>query len=100
MATPETEKPWFCYMLRCRDGLFYVGITNDLEDRVREHNRGKDSDFTARRRPVQLVWTEQQLSRQAARKREVEIKGWGRRKKFKLVSEHPSPAAQGKGASD
>ncbi len=100
MATPDTEKPWFCYMLCCRDQSFYVGITNDPEDRVREHNRGKDSEYTAKRRPVQLIWAEQQSSREDARRREVEIKSWSRRKKLELIVQNPSPLAQGKGASD
>ena len=43
MSGNDADRPWFCYMLRCRDGSFYVGITNDLEERLIEHNRGKDS---------------------------------------------------------
>jgi predicted GIY-YIG superfamily endonuclease len=103
MAEISAGHPWFCYMLRCRDGSFYVGITNDLEDRIREHNRGKDSAYTAKRRPVSLVWSEQHADQQAARRREVEIKGWSRSKKMQLLGVNPapsgvnpSPIAQGK----
>lgn len=80
MAESGTKKPWFCHMLRCRDGSFYVGITNDLEERTAEHNRGKDSAYTAKRLPVRLVWSEQHPSREAARRQEIEIKGWRRKK--------------------
>lgn len=79
------DGPWYCYMLRCSDGTFYVGITNDLEERLREHNRGKDSAYTAKRRPVRLVWSEPHPTKEAARRREIEIKGWSRRKKAGLL---------------
>ena len=58
--------------------------------------------FTARRRPVALVWCEEQPNRTLAQKREKEMKGWSREKKLNLRKEYrlgvnPSPAAQGKG---
>ena len=98
MGENDSEKPWSCYMLLCRDGSFYVGITNDLAERLTEHTRGKDSIYTARRRPVRLVWSEQFGSQNEARKREVEIKGWSRRKKLNLLRINPSASPQGKGA--
>ena len=97
-----TQKAWFCYMVRCRDGSFYVGMTNDLEERIKEHNWGVKSEYTTKRRPVQLVWREPQADRAAASKREREIKGWSRKKKLELVEayrrrENPSPADAGSG---
>jgi predicted GIY-YIG superfamily endonuclease len=86
-------KDWFCYMVRCKDGAFYVGMTNDLQMRIREHNWGVKSQFTAKRRPVSLVWFEKQADRSAARSREKEIKGWRREKKLRLMEGfNPSPA--------
>ena len=79
------DEPWFCYMLQCSDGSFYVGIANDLEERLKEHSWGKDSEYTAKRRPVTLVWHQEFASKQDARKREVELKGWSRRKKLELI---------------
>ena len=99
------ESIWFCYMVRCRDGAFYIGIATDIEERVKRHNWGVGPEFTARRRPVELVWSACCGSCEAARKREKEIKGWSRTKKFELVKHrervNPSPAsrAQGKGES-
>ena len=81
----ENNRVWFCYMVRCSDGSFYVGMTNDLEERIKEHNWGVKSEYTSKRRPVELVWCEPQVDRLAARKREREIKGWTRRKKLELV---------------
>jgi predicted GIY-YIG superfamily endonuclease len=79
-------EPWFCYMLRCRDGSLYVGMTNDVAGRVGKHNRGLGPEFTKRRRPVELIWSQEFLDRLAARERDVELKGWSRKKKLSLVA--------------
>ena len=83
----EVAGSWFCYMVRCADGSFYVGISNDLDERVRRHNWGVGPKFTAQRRPVVLVWCERCGTSEAARFREKEIKGWSRAKKLRLVNE-------------
>jgi putative endonuclease len=83
MSEPE---PWFCYMLRCRDGSLYVGMTNDVANRVEKHNRGLGPEFTKKRRPVELIWSQEFVDRVAAREREVELKGWNRKKKLSLVA--------------
>jgi len=80
-------------MLRCRDGSLYVGITNDVALRVEKHNRGLGPEFTKKRRPVELIWNQEFLDRFAARKKEVELKGWKRSKKLALVRDC---AAKGK----
>ena len=96
---------WFCYMVQCRDGSFYVGIAIDVDERVKRHNWGVGPGYTAKRRPVELIWSECCGSCEAARQREKEIKGWSRTKKFELVKQwqrvNPSLAsqAQGKGES-
>jgi len=77
-------QPWFCYMVRCKDDSLYVGMTNDLEERIREHNWGVKSEFTTKRRPVVLIWWEEQPDRETAWKREKELKGWSRKKKLEL----------------
>jgi putative endonuclease len=75
---------WFTYILECADGSFYVGITNDLNLRVAEHNDGQGARWTAKRRPVKLRYAESHPSKSEARKREIEIKGWRRNKKIGL----------------
>jgi predicted GIY-YIG superfamily endonuclease len=72
-------------MVRCKDASFYVGIAIDVEDRVKRHNWGIGPQYTARRRPVELVWSERCGGAGAARAREKEIKGWSREKKIELV---------------
>jgi putative endonuclease len=101
----ETEAIWSCYMVRCSDGSLYVGIATDVEERVKRHNWGVGPGYTAKRRPVELVWSERCGDSQAARRREKEIKGWSRTKKFELVKRwrgvnpSPAPLAQGEGES-
>ena len=47
----------FTYILRCADGSFYVGSTRgDLPTRLGQHNAGTGARYTARRRPVELIW--------------------------------------------
>ena len=58
MARENDGQPWSCYILRCRDGSFYVGITHDVKLRLAKHNQGQAPLYTARRRPVRLVWSE------------------------------------------
>lgn len=76
---------WYTYILRCRDGSFYVGITNKLQSRVQEHNCGLGPHYTFFRRPVKLIYFEEFCNKSEARKREIQIKGWTRKKKELLA---------------
>ena len=49
---------WQIYIIECRDGSLYTGITIDLEKRLAAHNAGKGAKYTTSRRPVQLVYRE------------------------------------------
>ena len=72
-------------MVRCKDSSLYVGIASDVAERVKRHNWGVATAFTANRRPVELVWSECCGSVFQARVREKEIKGWSRSKKLELM---------------
>jgi putative endonuclease len=74
-------------MVRCRDESLYVGVATDPEHRVREHNWGVGAKFTAKRRPVELIWWEELPDHKTARRRELELKGWRREKKLRLLSD-------------
>jgi predicted GIY-YIG superfamily endonuclease len=78
-------KPFWVYMLRCRDGSFYVGHTDDLEKRVAEHQAGAIPGHTKSRRPVTLVYATDTVTRDEALQREMQIKGWTRAKKEALI---------------
>lgn len=51
--TPPS-RPWFLYVVKCKSGTFYTGISTDVARRVREHNAGRGARYTASRRPVTL----------------------------------------------
>jgi len=74
------------YLLRCRDGSLYTGITNDLPQRLESHRRGKASAYTRSRRPVALAYQEIARDRSAALKREAAIKRLSRREKLALCN--------------
>lgn len=79
-------KAWFVYMLKCKDGSLYTGITTDIERRVSEHNDTiKGAKYTRNRRPVALVYQEDCLDRSTATKREIAIKKLTRQKKQSLI---------------
>ena len=76
---------YYVYMLRCSDGSYYVGHTNDLEQRLAAHERGAIEGYTLSRRPVELVFSDQFSTRLEAFHRERQIKGWSRAKKEALI---------------
>ena len=75
---------WLVYIVECRDGSLYTGITNDLQKRIESHNAGTGAKYTAARRPVRLVYREDAASRSAASKREIVIKRLTRKAKQAL----------------
>ncbi|MFA4815342.1 MAG: GIY-YIG nuclease family protein [Candidatus Gracilibacteria bacterium] len=73
------------YILRCCDGTLYTGSTNNLTKRLHAHNCLKNgAKYTAARRPVVLVYSENYESFSAARKREAAIKRLTREEKLRL----------------
>ena len=75
------------YILLCRDGSYYTGITNDLERRLWEHETGCDPKaYTFRRRPLKLVFHEDFRDVNRAIDFEKQIKGWRREKKEALIN--------------
>jgi len=75
------------YILECADGTLYVGCTNNLEKRLKQHNDSKwGAHYTKTRRPVVLKYSETLLNLKEARQREAEIKSWPRKKKLELVN--------------
>lgn len=86
----ELEMPrWFVYVLRCRDGSLYTGISTDVDKRVAAHNAGKGARYTRPRRPVVVVHLERKRSRSTALKREAAIKSLSRAKKMSMLNAAP-----------
>jgi putative endonuclease len=75
---------FYCYILECSDGTFYTGWTNDPERRMAQHNKGKGARYTKTRRPVKMVYLEEQIDKRTALKREIDIKALPRKKKIEL----------------
>ena len=81
------EQIWYLYMLRCRDGSLYTGITTDVEKRLEQHRSGKGAKYTRGRGPLELVYREECGSHSDALKREWEVKGLSRQEKLCLIGE-------------
>ena len=77
---------WTVYILRCRDGSLYTGITNDLPTRLKAHAAGQASRYTRSRLPVRLAYQEPQPTKSRALKREAAIKGLRRAEKDRVVA--------------
>ena len=77
---------FFVYILKCCDGSYYVGFADDVEARLLLHNSGRGASWTARRRPVVLVYCEPANSLEHAIRRERQLKGWSRSKKEALIT--------------
>jgi putative endonuclease len=77
--------PWSTYILLCDDKSYYIGITNDLKKRLTFHNTGKGSKYLLSKLPVKLFYYEEYPNKSEARKREIQLKGWTRIKKEKLI---------------
>jgi len=76
---------YYVYIVKCADGLYYTGVTNDLERRLAEHNDGyRPGCFTFKRRPVELMYEEHFHNITEAIAWEKKLKGWSRKKKEAL----------------
>lgn len=76
---------WYVYIIECKDGKLYTGITNNLDNRVKQHNHGRGCRFTKFRIPVKLLYNKECISKEEALHRESVIKGLTREKKLKLI---------------
>ncbi|WP_194397014.1 GIY-YIG nuclease family protein [Microbacterium atlanticum] len=78
----------YMYILHCADGSTYVGSTLHLERRIAQHNEGEGALYTKTRLPVQLLYFEQFDRIDDAYRREKQVQGWGRAKRFALAAGH------------
>ncbi|PZQ94410.1 MAG: hypothetical protein DI533_22315 [Cereibacter sphaeroides] len=85
---------FWTYMLKCSDGRYYTGHTDNLEHRIGQHECGQGSKFTSARRPVTLVWSETFGTRIEALEAERIIGGWSRAKKEAMIAGNWSLVSQ------
>jgi putative endonuclease len=85
------DRPFYVYLLASRSRVLYIGMTNDLERRVREHRLGEIEGFTKKYRVHRLVFFETFHDARTAIAREKQLKGWRREKKVALIeAENPT----------
>ena len=77
---------WFVYIIKCKDGFYYTGVTWNLEKRLEQHSIGKGSKFTAKHGFEKLCYSEEFLDLLKARDREKQLKDFSRKKKEALWS--------------
>jgi putative endonuclease len=73
------------YISASKSRVIYVGMTNDLARRIREHKEKETPSFTNRFNVDRLVWFEEHGGPRSAIAREKQIKGWARAKKIALI---------------
>lgn len=76
---------YYVYILECKDGTLYTGITTDIQRRFKEHQMGKGGAYTRSKKAKNILYTEKFKTRSGALKREYEIKSWPRNKKLTLI---------------
>jgi len=76
---------FWVYILRCADGSYYTGHTDNLEMRIGQHQAGECAGYTVTRRPLELIWSQDFPTREEALSAERQIKGWSRKKKEAMM---------------
>ena len=84
LREPKLQQ-WCVYLLECRDGSYYCGITNDLTRRIEQHNSGKGAKYTKGRGPVTLIGSKFVSSRSDALKLESLVKKKKKGEKVKFL---------------
>lgn len=82
----QSSAPFYVYIVRCSNGSYYVGSTQDLQQRLKAHNDARAAQYTSIRRPVKLVYSETYDSAAAADRRERQLKKWSHAKKEALAA--------------
>jgi predicted GIY-YIG superfamily endonuclease len=77
---------FWVYILKCSDGSYYTGHTDNLDRRIAQHLNGEISTcYTFNRRPLELVFSHEFPTREEALDSEQQIKGWSRKKKEAMI---------------
>lgn len=82
------ESIWYLYILRCKDGSLYTGITTNVEKRLEAHSSGRGAKYTRGRGPLELVYRESCGTHSDALKREWAIKTLTREQKLALIASY------------
>ncbi|MCT8357704.1 GIY-YIG nuclease family protein [Xanthomonas citri pv. anacardii] len=88
----DAPKPWHLYLLLCRNGSYYAGITNDLERRFQAHLRGTGARYTRANPPVQVLASHTYPDRASASRAECALKRLPRARKLAWLQAQPHTA--------
>jgi len=92
-TTAPTETPWFVYLLLCKSGRIYTGVTPVLDNRLKAHKTGRGALFTKMDPPVRLLAAKPFASKGEALQIERQVKGVGAAHKKRLAEiwseQHP-----------
>lgn len=80
-------KSFFVYILKCSDGSYYIGHTDNIDQRIADHHSKLIDGYTASRLPAHIVFLQDFQTRDEAFNAERQIKGWSRKKKEALIKE-------------
>ncbi|MGB9429237.1 MAG: GIY-YIG nuclease family protein [Gammaproteobacteria bacterium] len=84
-------KPYYVYLLECRGGRLYAGITTDIERRLAEHRGGRrGARFTRANPPAKLLAVREVANRSAALKLEAALKKLRRLEKLQWAAGAPA----------
>ena len=83
---PKEPWKWYVYIIECKDGSYYTGLTWDPDSRLTQHQSGLGGKYTGKHGVKKLVYLEEHEDYNAARYREIQIKDWSRAKKKKLIN--------------
>ena len=83
------EKQWVVYILGCKDGSLYTGVTDRLPQRLAAHRSGKGAKYTRGRGPLVLRYLEDCTDHSTALKREIQIKKLTAKQKWELCKTAP-----------
>jgi len=85
-TSTEPEVTWFLYLIRCKDGALYTGITTDVDRRFAEHQSGKGAKYLRGKAPLTLAFQQKIGSRSAALKAEASIKKLSKANKEAIIN--------------
>ena len=83
---PNNKIEWFLYLIRCKSGQLYTGISTNVERRFAEHQSGRGAKYLRGKAPLELVFQQKIGSRSEALKTEASIKKWPKENKEKMIA--------------
>jgi predicted GIY-YIG superfamily endonuclease len=80
------QNHFYLYILKCINGAYYIGHTDNIEQRLSQHHLGAiNGCYTQSRRPLELLYVQDFPTRDAAFHAERQVKGWSHKKKEAFI---------------